>query len=947
MRSSKLWYFLALCMLSVLPLVGCSGSSGGGSKANASNLSVKAVGKVDGSLLAEATKAATALNTVDAIDAQTGTVLGTAPIDAEGNFKDLEFTLPEKKATIIFKAAIAAGTFRSVVPIDLSNPPTAGVIVGSQPVIVYINSETEAIAKAISQELGIASGTLGDDGVTLNSANKDYDDALEATRNNGGLILSYDGNDGLVIEGVVTPGGGGNNEGAAKTAMESCAACHANGKANGVDAVHAVGAFGTTKITMADLAVTHTGSALVNGGADLALTFNVKVNGSNKVNYYNSVGTGYTLNNLNNRTSMPAGYTLTGGTNGNYTITIPGAGANGNTRYMFQLTNTADDALAVKPVGSKVMVIADYPTAPIADVLGNAKSCEACHGSYGGVRGTRTHYDYPAHGGKTCRMCHGASNWTGHTAMMNLGHGIHQSGNMPEGTWTAVNPNGGKHGTYSVHLPTYMQNCSICHESGSALTAANAKPVSFELCMSCHQSWDGFNKTKEGATYQFHRTYDKTKDCMTCHDGANVGTMHNKANDEKGLTSGRGGLIVGGVDLAVAEGAKINQEITGVTINGNKLSITWKATYNNSAVNPCNATPTTSAPAFAYAAVPASGKQLAVSAQNFSFLKGFFQGDDIVNADNGNASPGQPNSTNLVFTGDSANTTCSDNVATTVITLTDAEVKLTGNARVGLQGRPAMKTADGRTYLVRAKSPVYDFKLADGSAMKPGSAVARRAIADIDACLKCHVGSMYQHGGNRIDSVELCIICHNEASSEQNIRVGLGITSKDKTYDGQTGQTYGFKTMLHRVHASGTENLAGKKALAIYRGNGIYGFAMSQDYMYNWPGVGTQTIFGSDPAVTRNHNFATADYPRPLTDCSACHVKGFNVMPDATKAVATTIDAGTAPWSNQLDDTLIGPAAAACISCHAGSAATAHAYQNSWAPAKLEKGRQTVIDSAR
>ncbi|MHB8059134.1 MAG: multiheme c-type cytochrome, partial [Desulfuromonadaceae bacterium] len=456
--------------------------------------------------------------------------------------------------------------------------------------------------------------------------------------------------------------------------------------------------------------------------------------------------------------------------------------------------------------------------------------------------------------------------------------------------------------------------------------------------------WDDFASTKVGGSLAFHRAYTSTAGvCINCHDGstakATVSAEHNKANSY----TGRGGLLYDGVDISVAEGNKITQTITGVTRTDKNLAITWKATYNGADVNPCNATATTTAPAFAYSAVTASGAQPAVNAQNFSILKAFFQGDDLVNANNGNASPGQANNTALVFTGATPNTVCSGNVATTTITLTDKEAALTGNARVGLQGRPMMVygPAANRKILVRAKSPVYDFKLADGAAIP-----ARRPVVATDNCLKCHVGSLYQHGGNRIDSVELCVMCHNESSSEQNNRVAYGVT-KDEAYDNKVGQTYGFKTMLHAVHASGTAGFS--KPLAFYRSNGIYTFALTEAALFNWPGASTaqQTVFGSDPAITRVHNFAAADYPRPLQDCLACHVSNFSRIPDATKAVATTINAGAAPWENQLDDTLQGPAAAACTSCHSSAAVSAHANQFGWTPALLENGRQTVIDLAK
>jgi hypothetical protein len=69
-------------------------------------------------------------------------------------------------------------------------------------------------------------------------------------------------------------------------------------------------------------------------------------------------------------------------------------------------------------------------------------------------------------------------------------------------------------------------------------------------------------------------------------------------------------------------------------------------------------------------------------------------------------------------------------------------------------------------------------------------------------------------------------------------------------------------------------------------------------------------------------------------------------MPDQTKAVATTLDAGVEPWDNQIDDVLQGATSAACTSCHQSSATQGHANQNGWTPSTFEEGRQTIIDAA-
>jgi OmcA/MtrC family decaheme c-type cytochrome len=292
------------------------------------------------------------------------------------------------------------------------------------------------------------------------------------------------------------------------------------------------------------------------------------------------------------------------------------------------------------------------------------------------------------------------------------------------------------------------------------------------------------------------------------------------------------------------------------------------------------------------------------------------------------------------------NTTCAGNVATTVIPV-NAGVNATRGI-VALQGKPRVvsvnPTATAPMMMVRAKTPTREWVVGTGALPTD----QRRAIADTGQCLKCHVGSLYQHGGNRVDNVDMCVICHNSASSEQNVRVGMGVDASE-AYDGKSGQTYEFKTMLHAIHTAGID---GQKPIVIYRNRGIYAWATDESLLANWPGASSTPIpvFGSDPAspnANQVHNFHTPTYPRVANNCAACHAAGFDTMVDQTKGVATTIDAGVAPWNNQLDDTLQGANSAACTSCHQDAASVGHANQNGWVPTVFPNGRQTIIDAAK
>jgi OmcA/MtrC family decaheme c-type cytochrome len=530
-----------------------------------------------------------------------------------------------------------------------------------------------------------------------------------------------------------------------------------------------------------------------------------------------------------------------------------------------------------------------------------------------------------------------------------------------------------------------MTNCKVCHDTPTTLSAANAMLVTGPNCYSCHESMDSWDFTASGLT--FHETFAPTEDCTACHKTGGVASALAKVEDfHNGIETERVGLIWKGEDYSVKEGKNFTWKIDSVVDDKTNLKITWSATYDADgpapagpnppvAVNPCNTTVTATAPGF-FAAPSWDG--------SMSMLRSYAQGDDYVRGQ-ANA-PGQASAVNVT----TSNTVCAANVATTTIPV-DAAIPAGTRGIVALQGKPTLLlppgfedsyNADGWVnpgnpgatppvpptrffyQYARVPTPTYEFIVGTGAK----ATTPRRLIADTGECLKCHVGSLYQHGNTRVDNVTMCIICHNSASSDQNNRVLMGVTASE-AYDGLVGQTYELKTMLHAIHSAGT----GYATTAIYRTRGIYAWAAEGVTPPNWatgaacdapsvPGVDTlgNIVFGADPAVPQScqqHNLYHPTYPRAFNDCAACHVAGFeksaNAIPDQDKAVATTLNAGaidsgtgtSAVWKNQLDDTLQGASAAACTSCHQTIDARGHAYTNGWTPQTFENGRQTILDT--
>jgi len=611
---------------------------------------------------------------------------------------------------------------------------------------------------------------------------------------------------------------------------------------------------------------------------------------------------------------------------------------------MFRVRNEA---------GVRAVDVGDFPAAPWTDAE-SSETCNNCHGEtsiyiHGGG------YSIPA-GMEQCTVCHKSTAYDGTDReykypWFGIVHGVHVAhAQYPEddfeddpdnAVWNGeyVRPSGhfeyDERHIYETTYPTYMANCNVCHEG--FLDAVNEMPVTGAGCFSCHESMESWEPLFTKFNLTFHLGYDEETNCSVCHNDADNVAPATVAEMHNGIVTERGGIIWDGVDTSVEEGEKFTWTITGVVDDGTTLAIDWEATYDGAPVDPCNADPSLG-PVF-------DGDD----AGNLSILYTYFQGGDpilgTVTSSN-NTIPGQAESVNTSTT----NTVCAGTVATTTITPTRPLVEGVTMGRIAIQGKPrVVSIADPTaTMAVRAKTPTYDFMVGSGD-----KADARRMIVDTtNKCLKCHVGSLYQHGGNRVDNVDMCILCHNSASNEQNVRVGMGVEPSE-AYEGKAGQTFEMKSMLHAIHSAGDVGRGGVNMapIVIYRNRGIYAWAEDRDMLSNWPGEGSQIVYGSND-VTQNHNFHSPTYPRLENDCGACHVEGFKALfPDAGVAMASTLAATEEPgedtvWSNQLDDVLQGAGASSCTTCHSDGAAKGHAYQNGWTPQAFPEGRQTIIDAA-
>ena len=177
-------------------------------------------------------------------------------------------------------------------------------------------------------------------------------------------------------------GGGG---GTTVTALESCGVCHDSGSDADVLVAHAlVGVPTVTNVVLAP------------SGANLVVTFNLKVDGVNASNFTVLDGD-YRFDGVDR---FDAGTSaLTGGTGGNYTITVVGgAAAAVNSRYLFRVANsTSSEDPEFGRWWSAISALRQSKTWPATR-----------HVRIATVSPSRSHYGYQA-GADQCIVCHDAS----------------------------------------------------------------------------------------------------------------------------------------------------------------------------------------------------------------------------------------------------------------------------------------------------------------------------------------------------------------------------------------------------------------------------------------------------------------------------------------------------------------------------------------------------------
>lgn len=179
-----------------------------------------------------------------------------------------------------------------------------------------------------------------------------------------------------------------------------------------------------------------------------------------------------------------------------------------------------------------------------------------------------------------------------------------------------------------------------------------------------------------------------------------------------------------------------------------------------------------------------------------------------------------------------------------------------------------------------------------------GTPVPRRTVVATTKCDVCHF-RLELHGSNRNDNTQVCVACHNPASTDVSERQTLAATTPG--IDGLWEQSIDFKYLIHSIHDGSVRGAAGSPMV-------IYGFGGSIN------------------------NFTDVVFPGQLNRCDLCH-EDTSYYPVSTSAVqATTFFTGLStevpnpttagnPISTSANMTV-------CSACHVDSLSKTHMEQN-------------------
>jgi OmcA/MtrC family decaheme c-type cytochrome len=540
-------------------------------------------------------------------------------------------------------------------------------------------------------------------------------------------------------------------------------------------------------------------------------------------------------------------------------------------------------------------------------------TCDNCHTMLSAHGGARVEVQY-------CVMCHSPGTtdpYSGNTLDFKVMiHKIHTGITLPS-IHTATVPNttptlnigywivghGNSLNNFNTVLyPQDTRNCTTCHNQNipAATQATNYYTVpTAEACGACH---DNVNFVT-GLNHSSNIVANDSQ-CTTCH-----GPTSN-------INNGALQVIAAHTDPNVAAAGRFQYLVNSVSFTSSGGS--FYPVVNFSVIDPTNGNaPYNILTAAPFAGIdPGTGKPVCANGGTARLAIDIaWETSDYTNWGSGTtpAAWGQPISLNpLVVAG------CAAAVPAGALTGPDAAGTFTltsptalpippaancppaggpacaaiANVGVVIEGHPGViTTGPGATALI-VKS-VVGYGNVTGA--KP---VPRRTVVDIAKCDVCH-SVLALHGDNRNDNPQVCVACHNPASTDVGMRQSLAAAVPG--IDGLWEETIDFKHMIHAIHDGSVRGAAGSPFV-------IYGFGGSIN------------------------NFTDVVYPGQLNRCDACHV-GTSYYPVNDAAVqATTFFTGLSTQSPNptTPGNPISTSAnmSVCSACHVDALAQSHMQQN-------------------
>jgi len=565
----------------------------------------------------------------------------------------------------------------------------------------------------------------------------------------------------------------------------------------------------------------------------------------------------------------------------------------------------------VSGVGVALPPTAAYPT---KDVVTTA-ACNACHDPLAIHGGGRREYKY-------CQICHnakteiagnissGGPGWD-NTNLVKLVHGVHQSLNLGSTSTSDGLPDGA--GNFSeVTYPQDIRNCATCHKGPDGANWKNKPTITG--CGSCHRNVNFSTGAGHLAGAQPNAT------CALCHSAQSIALYHATENSTPNNPVDRPGLVT------------FQYGIDTVTVDNTRRPVV--KFWIKSAVAGADGT----LGAFSNLNLGASGDN-ATRPSGFSGSPSFLvaYGDTaatVADYSNFGRSAGQPASVSLIglpITGTPAQYT---------VTLTSAFPAGAKMRAVALQGYFTQTNIDttippdGVNDNTGRHTPAV-FKSVTGDAVrrvlvKSGYDNVAGVMTPV-GCLECH--EVFEgHGGNRVNNVQVCVMCHNPnlTTSGRTIPVGpAGITQAIVDRYGSDPLTYpevaqNMKELIHGIHASAMR-------------------ATSFDIIRNRQEISPTTLppYGGPIGVEIWGDEIT--YPGNPMHCTKCHLNSPTTYDGTlvagslytTQKVTTgnaaetqaqiTAARGTVPNSTDLVNS---PIASACGHCHNSSQDISHMLLN-------------------